>query len=127
MLNNFTFLEAVTTGRLSDLLTMIRAAQEKNPDASLDDLAASIEYVLGAKGKEVNPPPPRKMANSIVCKICNHPVKLLKVNDSTTTQIGGDYQAMTLCTNRDCLHTEFYTDPLTVLSKKLGLFISGGS
>jgi len=49
----------------------------------------------------------RAIDRRLHCDACGGPVVLAPVNDSPSTQIGGDYRTAIVCRDNACLHVEY--------------------
>jgi hypothetical protein len=109
-------LDAFSIGTLKSVLTILTMARTKK--FPLEKLERFISHYirqhidtvrLRAEVKKPLRPGDRALKR---CSQCGHPAKILPVNVSASTQVGGDYKIAFMCNNEKCLHTEYTVDDI---------------
>lgn len=116
-------LTAFNLRSLGDTLTVITIAK-RGGVKDLDEL----EYLVTKATDSMRPKDRRPKAQiraeqfhkkqkqdrmpKIKCSVCEQYMRLLPVNNSPSTQVGGAYQSCGLCMNPKCMNTDYFLETL---------------
>lgn len=102
-------LKSFGVGNLSNTKTLLEYCKSKGIttiDGVILELDSQIESERG------NLPPVEKKIEKglhIPCSKCGSNMRVYPVNDKASTQVGGRYTVVGICTNSKCMQSDFHT------------------